>query len=314
MISVAVWASRVQAALGREPESVQEALEGLRKVLREDEVSKKEFFRAAREGWRFERFSRNDRVALVVWAALKTALEKTRRYLDQKNPSSLVVRTDDKVREERRVKPIGTWKGPDGRSYEVWPWDLRPRRDDRWCGQPDYRVAQAREWLLGFLASGEQVRGTSRLERELEGGPHFSEGFVSAETADRLERCGFHVDPYNLEDLGSLVELLPAREEKFKEEIKKLGALVPRKHYEGLIAVLAREDWTIHEVLEHLKPLARALPTPAARRLSDLLQEVGALRLLKVELHRAGVAPVRAVAYRDPNTGEVLFVAPVYGQ
>ncbi|MWR36424.1 hypothetical protein GN073_09030, partial [Helicobacter pylori] len=125
MISTAVWSGRVQAALGREPRSVQEALEGLRQVLRRDGVSKEEFFQAARKGERFERFSRDDRVALITWAALKEALEKTRKHLGHGTPSTLVVRKDDSVKEEvKGVKPVGTWKGPD-RVYEVFPWDLR---------------------------------------------------------------------------------------------------------------------------------------------------------------------------------------------
>jgi len=33
---------------------------------------------------------------------------------------------------------------------------------------------------------------------------------------------------------------------------------------------------------------------------------------LKAELHRAGFAPTRAVAYRDAS-GEVVYTAPVYG-
>ena len=123
MISTAIWSSRIQAALGREPRSVQEALEGLRQVLKVDEVSKQEFYQAARENQRFERFSRNDRVALMTWAALKQALEKT-RSLGQ-TPSTLVVRKDDSVKEEvKGVKPIGTWKGPD-KVYEVFPWDTK---------------------------------------------------------------------------------------------------------------------------------------------------------------------------------------------
>lgn len=391
MISTAVWSSRIQAALGREPRSVQEALEGLRQVLRRDGVSKEEFFRAARKGERFERFSRDDRVALATWAALKEALNKTRRSLVQETASTLVVRKDDSVKEEvKGVKPVGTWKGPD-RVYEVFPWDLRTavrkgtqiqhpqygqgtvlevngnavtvgfkagRKKlalkatkrmllDKYAAQPDRRVADAKGALERFLSSAEEVRGMSRLEREeeLAGNPHFSEGLVSQETVERLAKVGIAVDPYNaLEGLAS-VDSLAAREEKFKEGVlgiailrtrdgKAVGFRKPglwetkvapdagRESFAALVeaqmahAVLAEmlqgEGWSVSEVRERLRELAKALPPADARRLFGLLQEIAALRLLKAELHRAGFAPVRAVAYRD-SSGEVVYTAPVYG-
>ncbi|GIW28942.1 MAG: hypothetical protein KatS3mg070_2305 [Meiothermus sp.] len=391
MISTAIWSSRIQAALGREPRSVQEALEGLRQVLRRDGVSKEEFFRAAREGWRFERFPKGDQVALIVWAALKEALEKARKHLGHGTPSTLVVRKDDSVKEEvKGVKPVGTWKGPD-RVYEVFPWDLRTavrkgtqiqhpqygqgtvlevngnavtvgfkagRKKlalkatkrmllDKYAAQPDRRVADAKGALERFLSSREEVRSLSRLEREeeLAGNPHFSEGLVSQETVERLAKVGIAVDPYNaLEGLAS-VDSLAAREEKFKEGVlgiailrtrdgKAVGFRKPglwetkvapdagRESFAALVeaqmahAVLAEmlqgEGWSVSEVRERLRELAKALPPADARRLFGLLQEIAALRLLKAELHRAGFAPVRAVAYRD-SSGEVVYTAPVYG-
>lgn len=390
MISTAVWANRIQAALGREPRSVQEALEGLRVVLKEDGV-KREFYQAARENQRFERFSRDDRVALIVWAALKEALEKTRR-LGQKTPSTLVVRKDDSVKEEvKGVKPVGTWKGPD-RVYEVFPWDLRTavrkgtqiqhpqygqgtvlevngnavtvgfkagRKKlalkatkrmllDKYAAQPDRRVADAKGALERFLSSAEEVRSLSRLEREeeLAGNPHFSEGIVSQETLRLLEGAGLVLEEADdLEGLHDLVDSLAAREEKFKEGIlgiavlrtrdgKAIGFRKPglwetkvapdagRESFAALIeaqmayTVLAEmlqgEGWSVSEVRERLRELAKALPPADARRLFGLLQEIAAIRLLKRELHRAGFAPVRAVAYRD-SSGEVVYTAPVYG-
>lgn len=344
MISVAVWCNRVQAALGREPRSVEEALEGLRKALK-DEVSKKEFFEMARrQGDRFESFSRNDRVALVVWAALKVALEKTRRYLDQKNPSTVVVRKDPKVKEgSRRV--IGTWRSPEGRVYEVLPWDIRPKKGTRdpWATHPDRRVADAKAEVMRFLSSGEEVRGVSKLEAEaaVGGNPHFSEGYVSTETVNRLEKVGLSANPYDLEGLVSLAATLSDKEQKLKEGIRELcllrscdgvairkpgigwetkvshgGSLTPLVEalivLEALVEALQGE-WTVSEVRESLRALEAALEPADAKRLSSLLEEVGALRLLKVELHRAGYAPVLGVAYRDPATGEVVYTAPVYG-
>jgi len=389
MISTAIWSSRIQAALGREPRSVQEALEGLRQVLKGDEVSKEEFFKAAREGWRFERFSREDKVALVTWAALKEALGKSAQRLGQKAPSSLVVRKDDSVKEEvKGVKPIGDWKGPD-KVYEVFPWDTKvtlrkgaeinhpqygkgyvqevsdrhalvrfkagPKKlalkaakgmlVDHYAQAPDRRVADAKGAVERFLSSGEEIRTLSRLEREEEfgGNPHFSEGFVSPETVERLERAGYRVDPYSLEGLASLVDSLPAREEKFKEGVLGITILRTRDgkafasrkpglwetkaapdafesftvlvEAQGAHVVLTEmlqgEGWSVSEVHPHLSKLAKALSPADAQRLFGLLQEIAAIRSLKVELHWAGFSPVRAVAYRD-SSGEVVYTAPVY--
>ncbi|MCL6567612.1 MAG: hypothetical protein K6T35_01700 [Meiothermus silvanus] len=341
MISTAVWSSRVQAALGREPRSVQEALEGLRAVLKGDGVSKEEFFKAAREGWRFERFSRDDRVALIVWAALKEALEKTRRRLVQKTGSTMVVRKDDRLKEEvKGVRTIGTWKSPEGRVYDVYPWDVstRVRKGvqiahpqygqgtilevdgnavtvgfkagrkrlalkavkgmilDRYAGAADRRVADARGWLERFLASGEEVRVSSRLEREeeLAGNPHFSEGLVSEELRERLEALGLGPEEYTLEDLQERASLLPRKEAALRELLPEL----PEGFCLSEAQRLARQQGFASKE-EGLKAGA-------------LLQEIAALRALRAELHRAGFAPVRAVAYRD-SSGEVVYTAPVYG-
>ncbi|MGK0620059.1 hypothetical protein [Meiothermus cerbereus] len=352
-------------------------------------MAKREFFKAARENQRFERFSRDDRVALIVWAALKEALEKTRRRLVQKTPSTLVVRKDDRLKEEvKGVKSVGTWKGPD-KVYEVFPWDTKvtlrkgaeinhpqygkgyvqevsdrhalvrfkagPKKlalkaakgmlVDRYAQAPDRRVADAKGWLERFLSSGEEIRSLSRLEREeeLAGNPHFSEGLISQETVERLERAGYRIDPYSLEGVDSLVDSLPAREEKFKEGVLGITILRTRDgkafasrkpglwetkaapdafesftvlvEAQGAHVVLAEmlqeEGWSVSEVRERLRELAKALPPADAKRLFGLLQEIAALRLLKAELHRAGYAPVRAVAYRD-SSGEVVYTAPVY--
>jgi hypothetical protein len=388
IIRTAVWASRIQAALGREPRSVQEALEGLRAVLKEDGGVKEEFYKAAREGWRFERFPRSDRVALTVWAAMKEALEKTSRLGQKKAPSSLVVRKDEWLKEEGGVKPIGTWKGPD-RVYPVFPWDLRttvrkgmevkhPQYGqgtilavnghvvtvcfqagikklaeravrgmlvDQYASAPDKRVADAHRWLETFLASGEEVRAVSRLEREeeLAGNPHFAEGIISQEVMNRLENVGYRVDPHDLEGLASLVEALATKEKKFAEGI--LGVSILRTRDGKSIALrkeegwevkaapdgqesfallwdaiqaharlkeLLGEGWLVQEVLPHLSKLAKALEPTDARRQFELVKEIAALRLLKAELHRAGYSPTRAVAYRD-SSGEVVYTAPVYG-
>lgn len=385
-IHVNIWAHRLGA-----PTTIQEALEGLRRLLREDPIAWAEFFQAAREGWRFERFSREDKVALVLWAALKQALEKTRARLGEKKKSTLQVRLDPYRPLQPRL-PSFPWTGPEGRAYEVFPWDLakhvhpgitfahpqygkgevlevkgqvvlarfpagRKRLalkavkgmvKDPYAAQPDRRVAEAKGWLERFLSSAEEVRGMSRLEREeeLAGNPHFSEGLASPETVSLLERVGYRVDPHSLEELASLVDSLPAREEKFKEGVLGITVLRTRDgktvgfrkpglwetkvapdagqesfaalvEAQGAHAVLTErlqeEGWSVGEVRGHLSKLARALSPAEAKRLFGLLQEIAALRRLKAELHRAGYAPVRAVAYRD-SSGEVVYSAPVYGR
>jgi hypothetical protein len=386
VIHIHVWAHR----LGTNPTTVHEALEALRHLLRTDPIAKSEFFQAAREGWRFERFSREDQVALVLWAALKQALEKTRERLGVKDrKSTLKVRLDLQHKGQPGVTSF-PWKSPEGRVYPVFPWDLVERVrpgitfthphygkgevlevkgrvvlarfqagrkrlalravkqmvGDPYAAYPDRRVAEARRWLERFLASGEEVRGMSRIEREEEfaGNSHFSEGLIAPETVERLGKTGILVDPHNLQELASLVNALPTREERFKEAVLGIDTLRTRDGkcfasrqpglwetkaapdafesfsvmleaqtaYTALAEMLQEEGWSASEVRPHLKKLARALSPVDARRLFDLLQEIAALRLLKVELHWAGFAPTRAVAYRDAS-GEVVYTAPVYG-
>ena len=384
-IHIHVWAQRLQ----KSPSSVLEALEALRHLLRTDPIAKREFFQAAREGWRFARFSREDRVALVLWAALKEALQKTRKRLGVKDrESTLKVRLDLQHKVQPRVVPL-PWKSPEGRIYQVFPWDLTQRVrpgvtfthpqygkgevlevkgqvvvacfrvgrkrlalravkqmvGDPYAAYPDRRVAEAGRWLEGFLASGEEVRGMSRIEREeeLAGNPHFSQGLIAPETVERLAKVGIAVDPYSLEELASLVNALPTREEKFKEAVlgidtlrtcdgkcfasrqpglwetkaapdafESFSVMLEAQMAHTALAEMLQEDWSASEVRPHLKKLARALSPVDAKRLFDLLQEIAAIRLLKAELHRAGFAPTRAVAYRDAS-GEVVYTAPVYG-
>jgi hypothetical protein len=389
-IHIHIWAQRLE----KTPTTVFEALEELRKLLREDPIAKREFFQAAREGWRFERFSRQDQVALVLWAAIKEALEKTRQHLGvgvKNQESTLKVRLDPQHKAQPQVASF-PWKGPDGQVYLAFPWDMLERIHphltfthpqygkgevlevkgqvvvarfrvgrkrlalravkqmvtDPYAARPDRRVAEAKGAVERFLASGEEIRSLSRIEREeeLAGNPNFSEGLVSQETVERLAKAGVSVDPYNLQELASLVGSLPAREEKFKEAVLGIDTLrtrdgkcfASRKQpdlwetkaapdasesftvlieaqgaHAALVEILQGEEgWSASEVRPHLSKLAKALQKADAKRLFGRLQEISALRQLKVELHRAGFAPVRAVAYRD-STGEVVYTAPTYG-
>ncbi|MCL6568865.1 MAG: hypothetical protein K6T35_08305, partial [Meiothermus silvanus] len=187
--------------------------------------------------------------------------------------------------------------------------------NDPHAARPDRRVADAKGWLERFLASAEEVRASSRLEREeeLAGNPHFSEGLISHEVVERLERAGYRVDPHRLEELASLVDGLPAREERFMELVQQaLEEESDEKARAILEQVLAQgPQFSANEVNRLLKKLT--LPKAAMHALTASLQEVAALRGLKYELHRAGFSPVRAVAYRD-SSGEVVYTAPVYGR
>lgn len=143
-----------------------------------------------------------------------------------------------------------------------------------------------------------------------------------------------------------MVDSLSAREEKFKEAVLGIDTLrardgkcfASRKQpdlwetraapdasesftvlieaqgaHAALVEILQGEEgWSGSEVRPHLSKLARALSSSDARRPFGLLQEIAALRQLKVELHRAGFTPVRAVAYRD-SSGEVVYTSPAYG-
>jgi hypothetical protein len=351
VIHIHVWAHR----LGTTPTTVPEALEALRKLLKEDPVAKKEFFQAAREGWRFDRFSREDRPALVLWAALKEALEKTRERLKVKDRESTLQVRLDPHRPLQPGVPSFPWRSPEGRVYPVFPWDLAKRVrpgitfshpqygegkvlevkgqvvvarfkagtkklalkavkgmvEEPYAAGPDRRVAEAKGWLKRFLASGEEVRGMSRLEREeeLAGNPHFSEGLIAQRVVDRLAEAGYPVDPHRLEELASLVDRLPAKEATFKDLLAEASLHADEREREILRQIGQASSLSeVHHLASKL-----ALPLPLARAFARTLKEVGALRGLKYELHRVGYAPVQAVAYRDSG-GEVVYTAPVYGR
>lgn len=329
-------------------------------------------------------------MALVLWAALKEALQKTRERLGVKDRASTLKVCLDLRQKVQSGVVCFPWKSPEGRVYPVFPWDLAervrpgvtfthpqygkgevlevkgravlarfragPKRlalravqqlvGDPYAAYPDSRVAEAKRHLERFLASGEEVRNLSRLEREEEfaGNPHFSAGLIAPETVERLGKTGILVDPHDLQELASLVDALPAKEKKFKEGILGIDTLRTRDGkafasrkpglwetkaapdafesfsvmleaqtaHVALTEMLQEEGWSVSEVRPHLKKLAKALSPADAKRLFHLLQEIAALRLLKADLHRAGFALTRAVAYRDAS-GEVVYTAPAYG-
>lgn len=340
MISTAVWSSRIQAALGREPRSVQEALEGLRAVLKGDEVAKREFFKAARENQRFERFSRDDRVALIVWAALKEALGKSAQPLGQKAPSSLVVRKDNSVKEEvKGVKPIGAWKSPEGRVYDVYPWDIPTRvRKGARIKHPQYGQGTVLEVngnavTVGFKVGRKKLalkavkgmvvdRYGHQPDRRVADAKGWLERFLASGeevlAASRLEReeelAG---NPHFSEgiisqEVVSRLEEVGIRVDPYSlEDIQRALGLLPQKEaaLRELLPELSQEF-----SLSEAQQLARQglSSREEALKVGRLLKELAVLRGLRFEVQRAGFAPLRAVAYRD-SSGEVVYTAPVYG-
>ncbi|ADH62479.1 hypothetical protein Mesil_0550 [Allomeiothermus silvanus DSM 9946] len=340
MISTAVWSSRIQAALGREPRSVQEALEGLRAVLKGDEVAKREFFKAARENQRFERFSRDDRVALIVWAALKEALGKSAQPLGQKAPSSLVVRKDNSVKEEvKGVKPIGDWKSPEGRVYDVYPWDIPTRvRKGARIKHPQYGQGTVLEVngnavTVGFKVGRKKLalkavkgmvvdRYGHQPDRRVADAKGWLERFLASGeevlAASRLEReeelAG---NPHFSEgiisqEVVSRLEEVGIRVDPYSlEDIQRALGLLPQKEaaLRELLPELSQEF-----SLSEAQQLARQglSSREEALKVGRLLKELAVLRGLRFEVQRAGFAPLRAVAYRD-SSGEVVYTAPVYG-
>lgn len=339
MISTAIWSSRIQAALGREPRSVQEALEGLRVILKGDEVSKEEFFKAAREGkWKFQRFSRDDRVALTVWAALKEALDKTAKHLG-KTASTLVVRKDDSVKEEvKGVKPVGTWRSPEGSVYDVYPWDLKDTlRKGVQVKHPQYGQGTVLEVSGNAVTVGFKV-GRKKLalkavkgmvvrrdweDRQVADSQRWLERFLSSgedvRAVSRLEReeelAG---NPHFSEGIVSHETVVRLEVLGFRIDPYSLEEL------QGQVSLLPQKEAALRELLPGLPEefsLSEAQAIARQQGFSSkeeglkagvVMKEIAALRALRAELERAGFSPVRAVAYRD-SSGEVVYTAPVYG-
>jgi hypothetical protein len=345
-----IWARRVQGVLGCEPQDVQEALEGLRRLYAENRT---ELEQIARSGW-FIQFDQRDLIQVRVRAALTEALGKLRTKLGvEEAPSTLRVWEDPK-RKEGKKPQLKTWRSPEGLTYEVSPADYLPglfvglrikhpqygvgsvtrlpegdqalevrfrtglqQLDARSARQmalrkelPDTRVEQARQWVAEFLNSAEVVTSPSRIERELKN--RNPEGFIPEGVAEALWAVGLKSDPTDLEALTSLATALPAREERLMELARQAAqAEGEGKTRDALESFAALgSGFDLSEANRLLKSVA--LPKATARALATSLKEVAAVRQLRLALERAGFSPTRALAYRDPS-GEVVYVAPVYG-
>ncbi|ALJ92319.1 hypothetical protein [Thermus aquaticus] len=325
---VSVLALR-QAAQVKKVQSVEEALEGLRKLWKEDEGVRKLLEEAARHGYTLVQ-TKDVEPAFV--AAVRTALAKLRERLGEK-PSTLRVKYDPKRKEERsKPKPM-TWESPEGVRYTVEVYDLTPREEKYW-GFRDTRVEEAAKWVEQFLAASEVQEGPSVLEEalEYEDNPHFErEDLLPEDLEADLRLLGWDG---TLRSLIALVESLPAREKEFKERVRSITALVDREEGKvlavrmpnsweireaskdvvnavlslGLLTeALEKEDWRTGEVRRYVEDLKPFVPGLMAS-----LNAIATLRRAKYLLDELGRGR-RVAVYRDPSTGEPVYRTPVIG-
>jgi hypothetical protein len=330
MVKVSVLALR-QAAQVQEVQSVEEALEALRELWKEDEGVRKLLEEAARHGYTLVQ-TKDVEPAFV--AAVRTALAKLRERLGEEKPSTLRVKYDPKRKEERsKPKPM-TWESPEGVRYTVEVYDLTPREEKYW-GFRDTRVEEAAKWVERFLAASEVQEGPSLLEEalEYEDNPHFERDLIPEDLKEDLRVMGWDG---TLRSLRTLVESLPAREKEFKERVRSITALVDRRGEEPevvavktpngwevkatsravvnavlslglLMEALEKEDWRTGEVRRYVEDLKPFVPGLMAS-----LNAIATLRRAKYLLDELGRGR-RVAVYRDPSTGEPVYRTPVIG-
>lgn len=320
------WASGKAAA------SVEEALEALRRLWKEDGSVRDLMTKAAKEGYALVD-TRDVPVPFV--AAVKVALARLRERLKEETPSTLLVRHGKgKAKEER--KPMG-WESPEGVKYAVEVYDLTPREEKHW-GFRDKRVEDAARWVEKFLSGVEYEEGASPLEEALEheDNPHFRrEDLIPEDLEARLRLLGWDG---SLRTLQALVDTLPAREKAFVERVRSISALVDREKGQvlavksaigwevrqglsreamkavmavGLLQELVKEpSWKVPEVRRHVEAVAEV-----DAHLKGLLAELEAIATLRqARYHLDQVGRGRAIAvYRDPATGEPVYRTPVIG-
>jgi len=330
MVKVSVrslyFAAQAQAA------SVEEALEVLRRLWKEDGSVRDLMTKAAKEGYVL--VDTRDMPAPFV-AAVKVALARLRERLKEEAPSTLLVRHGKgKAKEER--KPM-TWESPEGVKYAVEVYDLTPREEKHW-GFRDKRVEDAAKWLERFLSGVEYEEGRSPLEEALEheDNPHFRrEDLIPEDLEARLRLLGWDG---SLRTLQALVDTLPAREKAFVERVRSISALVDREKGQ-VVAVKSPIGWEVRQGLSReamkavmavglLQELVKepSWKVPEARRhveavaevdahLKGLLAELEAIATLRQAKHHLDqVGRGRAIAvYRDPATGEPVYRTPVIG-
>lgn len=313
-------------------QSVEEALEALRKLWKEDEGVRRILEKAAKEGYVLVD---TRHVEPPFTAALKTALAKLRERLGEEKPSTLRVKYDPKRKEERKPKhkPM-TWESPEGVKYAVEVYDLTPREEKYW-GFRDTRVEEAAKWVENFISMAEYEERPSLLEEalEYEDNPHFErENLIPEDLEADLRLLGWDG---TLRSLRALVESLPAREKEFEARVRSIAALVDRRGEKpevvalktpvgwevkatsraanavlslGLLQqALEKEDWHTGEVRRYVKDLEPFVPGLMAS-----LNSIATLRKAKYLLDELGRGR-RVAVYRDPSTGEPVYRTPVIG-
>ena len=334
MVKVSVrslyFAAQAQAA------SVEEALEALRRLWKEDGSVRDLMTKAAKEGYVLA--DAQDMPAPFV-AAVKVALARLRERLKEETPSTLLVKGTGKAKEERKPeerKPM-VWESPEGVKYAVEVYDLTPREEKHW-GFRDKRVEDAAKWVEKFLSGVEYEEGASPLEEALEheDNPHFRrEDLIPEDLEARLRLLGWDG---TLRSFQALVDTLPAREKAFVERVRSISALVDREKGQvvavkspigwevrqglsreamkavmavGLLQELVKDpSWKVPEVRRHVEAVAEA-----DAHLKGLLAELEAIATLRQAKHHLDqVGRGRAIAvYRDPATGEPVYRTPVIG-
>jgi hypothetical protein len=328
MVKVSVLSLR-WAVSQAEVQTVEGALEVLRKLWKEDEGVRRILEKAAKEGYVLVD---TRHVEPAFTAALKTALSKLRERLGEEKPSTLRVKYDPKRKEERRPKPM-TWESPEGVRYTVEVYDLTPR--EKYWAYRDTRVEEAAKWVERFLAASEVQEGPSVLEEalEYEDNPHFERDLIPEDLKEDLRVMGWDG---TLRSLIALAESLPAREKDFREKIRSTSALVDRRGEEPevvavktpmgwevkantravvnavlslglLMEALEKEDWRTGEVRRYVKDLEPFVPG-----LMTALLNIATLRRVKHLLDELGRGR-RVAVYRDPSTGEPVYRTPVIG-
>jgi hypothetical protein len=331
MVKVSALALQ-QAAQVQEVQTVEEALEVLRRLWKEDEGVRKLLEEAARHGYTLVQ---TKDVEPTFVAAVRTALAKLRERLGEK-PSTLRVKYDPKRKEERsKPKPM-TWESPEGVRYTVEVYDLTPREEKYW-GYRDTRVEEAAKWVESFISMAEYEEGPSLFEQamEHENNPHFErEDLLPEDLEADLRLLGWDG---TLRSLKTLVDTLPAREKEFKERVRSITALVDRRGEEPevvaaktpngwevkgtssravvnavlslglLMEALEKEDWRAGEVRRYVEDLKPFVPGLMAS-----LNAIATLRRAKYLLDELGRGR-RVAVYRDPSTGEPVYRTPVIG-
>ncbi len=137
--------------------SVEEALEALRKLWKEDDTVRELLTKAAREGYVLVD---TEDVPTPFVAAVRVALARLRERLKEETPSTLVVKGGT-GKEERKAM---TWESPEGVRYRVELYDLAPREERHWWAY-DKRVEDAAKWVEKFLSGVEYEEGRSPSRR-----------------------------------------------------------------------------------------------------------------------------------------------------